>query len=357
MIEGYMHIDWPDEPVDELIGQLAEAGASKWAFSESIFCETLGVRTQNPLGIWLKRRFPDRSYFYAAADFFVGPKSESMHHWTESEAPSFAVPLREQVQAYRAIGADGWKLVNGKPDHYFAHLDSPVMEPLFAALEEAGLPLFWHVGDPIEFWNPDAIPRWALKDWCYTDAHPSLERLRREAMHVLDRHPGLRVVFAHFFFMGCELAELSRLLADHPNVSLDLTPGVEMYFGFTSRRDAARRFFSEHADRIVVGSYASLSRPPAGVLGMIRMFLETDEVFDPPHDDPYSWPDDRAPIKGIKLGRPELEMIYSKNLERLLGETPRPLNEARALTELRRIREHEGPGGLADQVLGCWESQ
>jgi hypothetical protein len=358
MIEGYMHIDRPDEPVEELIGQLAGAGVSKWVFSESIFVETLKVRTQNPLGMWLKKRYADRSYFYAAADFFMpGAKSGGAHHWAEPEAPAIAVSLADQVRRYREIGADGWKLVNGKPDHYFAHLDSPVLEPLFAALEESSLPLFWHVGDPIEFWNPDAIPRWALKEWCYTDAHPSLEQLRREAMHVLDRHPGLRVIFAHFFFMGYELDELSRLLADHPNMHLDLTPGIEMYFGFTSKREAARRFFDEHADRIVVGSYASLSRPPAGVLGMIRKFLETDELFDPPHDDPYSWPDDRAPIKGIKLGRPELEMIYTNNLERLLGETPRPLNEALARAELRRIRGHEGPGGLADQVLSRWESQ
>ena len=367
MIEGYMHIDRPDEPVEELIGQLAEAGTRKWVFSESIFVESLGVRTQNPLGMWLKKRFPCQSYFYAAADFFVpGPKdvdtpgaanarTSSPHHWAEPEAPAFAVSLADQVRTYSAIGADGWKLVNGKPDHYFSHLDSPVLEPLFAALEETGLPLFWHVGDPVEFWNPDAIPRWALKEWCYTDAHPSLDRLRAEAMRVLHRHPRLPVIFAHFYFMGYELDELSRMLAAHPNVYLDLTPGIEMYFGFTSKREAARRFFSEHADRIVVGSYASLSRPPAGVLRMIRKFLETDESFDPPHDDPYSWPDDRAPIKGIRLGPPELEMIYTKNLERLLGEAPRLLDEAHTLAELRRIREHEGSGGLADQVLGRWK--
>jgi hypothetical protein len=356
MIEGYMHVDRPDEPVEKLVGQLARAGVSKWVFSESIFTGALKVRTQNPLGIWLKKRYPARSYFYAAADFFVpGPKSGGTHHWTESEVPAFAVSLADQVRTYRTIGADGWKLVNGKPDHYFAHLDSPVLEQLFAALEETGLPLFWHVGDPIEFWNPDAIPRWALKEWCYTDAHPSLERLRREAMNVLDRHPGLPVVFAHFYFLGYELDELSRILAAHPNVYLDLTPGIEMYFGFTANQDAARRFFRAHADRIVVGSYASLSRPPAGVLGMIRKFLETDESFDPPHDDPYSWPDDRAPIKGIKLGQPELDLIYAENIERLFGETPRALDEALALAELRRIREYEGPEGLAAQVLDRWE--
>ncbi|HUI72131.1 MAG TPA: amidohydrolase family protein [Spirochaetia bacterium] len=347
IIDGYVHMDHPDEPVEELMGQLRSVGVTRWVFLESIFCDHLGVNTQNPLGIWLKHRFPDTVYFFASADHRILPI-------TPLRDQPDTMPLDEMVRIYAGLGIDGWKSVIGKPDRYAVPLDAPGLEFLYTELEKRGLPLFLHVGDPIEFWDPRAIPDWALPEWAYDASRPSLEELRRQAEAVLSRHPRLVVIFAHFFFMGYELDRAAALMTRYPGAHLDLTPGVEMFFGLGASKARSREFFAQYADRIHVGSYGSFSRSAVSVISMIRRFLETDDVFDPPHEDPYMWPDRRAPLRGLGLPRETLEAIYSRGLERLIGKMPRHLDETAAIGELERLSKLREPGALADTILARW---
>jgi hypothetical protein len=260
------------------------------------------------------------------------------------------------VDALADAGADGWKLMNGKPDRAPVPLDSDANRPLFEALQRRRLPLRWHVGDPIEFWDPRSIPRWARPEWCYGSAHPRLEDLRRQAVSVLGAFPGLTVIFGHFFFLGGELERAADLLARHPNAYLDLVPGVEMYFAFSKDRERARAFFTEHSARILLGSYTSPARPPGPVVGMIRRFLETGDSFDPPHGDAFMWPEDRGPIVGIRLEERALENIYWRNWERIVGPCPRALDHAAARAYLIGWRGPSAAGDLAGRALASWGS-
>jgi predicted TIM-barrel fold metal-dependent hydrolase len=263
--------------------------------------------------------------------------------------------LEELVEEYAALGIDGWKSVIGKPDRYSTPLNDPKLYGFYAKLQELGLPLFLHVGDPPEFWDVETIPEWALEEWAYGENHPSLEDLRSEATDVLRKFPSLTVVFAHFFFLGYDLELGSRLLRKHQNMHLDLTPGIEMYFGFTSAGRTARDFFLEFADRIIVGSYGSTRRNPLPILSMIRRFLETREEFDPPHNIPYMWPDSRAPIRGIELPPDVVEKIYVTNFERIVGAQPKALDNTAARRELSRLAEIEPADSLPARVLDRWD--
>ena len=73
-------------------------------------------------------------------------------------------------------------------------------------------------------------------------------------LSVLARHPRLRIVFAHFFFMSAQLDRLSGILDRYENVSVDLTPGIEMYENFSAAPERARAFFVRYADRIIYGT-------------------------------------------------------------------------------------------------------
>ncbi|UCF95786.1 MAG: amidohydrolase family protein [Spirochaetaceae bacterium] len=351
LIDGFVHLDGIDDPVDRLQARLVEAGVTQWAFLGSNFCAQLGMRSQNPLGFLLKYRNPDTVYVFACSDYYLREGLLPVPQQPDKAEPS----MKELVELYHEIGVDGWKSVMGKPERYALPLNDPKLTDFYAKLQELGLPLFFHVGDPPEFWDEKRIPEWALREWVYNESHPSLEHLRREALDVLSKFPSLKVVFAHFFFLGYELDWAGELLRTHGNMYLDLTPGIEMYFGFTAAARGARNFFLEFADRILVGSYGSVHRDPLPILSMIRRFLETGDEFDPPHGTPYLWPDSRAPMRGIELPPDVLEKIYTGNFERIVGDRPRALNQAAARAELVRLSRIRNADPLPSQVLERWD--
>jgi predicted TIM-barrel fold metal-dependent hydrolase len=151
-------------------------------------------------------------------------------------------------------------LINGKPncrkDSGIA-LDSAVYEPFFARAEAAKVPLLWHVNDPEEFWDPAAAPEWAKgPGWLYDESYPSNPSLYAETERVLERHPNLTVMFAHFYFLSDFLDRAAALLDRYPNVHLDLAPGIEM-LQTQQAGSSTRRFFPQVPDR---SSTAPISR-------------------------------------------------------------------------------------------------
>ena len=70
--------------------------------------------------------------------------------------------------------------------------------------ENMGIPALVHSKDPAFFWHKDQmLPLHVEKGWCYEDGgFESWENLHRETLEMLDKHPGLKVILAHFFFLS-----------------------------------------------------------------------------------------------------------------------------------------------------------
>lgn len=351
LIDGFVHVDSLADPaaVEKLREQQKSLGVDRWCFAGSNFCRQLGVPDQNPIGLWLKSGHPDEVYLFASAASFSEDEPRPSDPGQES--------YERQVETLSEAGIDGWKLLNGKPDRARIPLNADEYRALYEALVKHRLPLRWHVGDPPEFWDPEQIPRWARPEWCYTSRQPKLEDLRRQAVDVLRAFPQLEVVFNHFFFLGGELERAAELLERHPNVHLDLTPGIEMYFAFSRNRELARRFFSKYSRRILLGSYSSSGRPPGPVVGMIRRFLETQDSFDPPHGDPFMWPESRGPLQGLALEHRLLNDIYWNNWQRIAGKRPARLNKRHVSAYLERWKGLDSGPDLAGQVSALYSSR
>jgi predicted TIM-barrel fold metal-dependent hydrolase len=230
--------------------------------------------------------------------------------------------LAEQVRALQAQGFDGLKLIEGKPQvrKLLPHaLDGPLYAPLWATLEQEQFPVVLHVADPDEFWDADRCPGWARRSgWDYSDgSYPSKEDLYAEVDHVLERHPRLKIVLAHFNFLSRDLERAARFLDAHPSVCLDLAPHMDMYVDFSRDPAGARDFFLHYQARILYGTDTdtrALVRGPEGVALMrfipqlIRAFLEQDGVLDLPGTTDY---------RGLGLPRQALDRIYHANFERV----------------------------------------
>jgi predicted TIM-barrel fold metal-dependent hydrolase len=340
VIDGHIHFPRPSL-MDDVLGVMDATGIAR---ANLVAVPDLQMVNHNPALIHFKAHHPNRVYISGALDYtqvFADP-------------PRAAEALAAQIARLGAIGFDALKLVEGKPMVHkmipFA-FDGPEYAGVWSLLEEQGLPIVFHVADPEEFWDDERCPDWArAHGWFYGDgSYPSKEDLYAEVERTLARHSGLRIVFAHFYFLSADLPRAGRFLDAHPNICFDLTPGVEMYLNFAQDVDATRDFFITYQDRLIYGTdigASAIDYDPAhgldvaeslGRAWIVRNFLETDEAYGAPEGVGHGLGMDADEFHGIALPRGVLKKIYRNNFERLFGPRPVPLNRDGALTELERI--------------------
>ena len=297
---------------------------------------------QNPAGgsglpeaLYMKHKHPERFFVFAGLN----------HAGQRSEGQVIGPSIAQQVDRFVAMGCDGIKMIEGKPTSRQV-MDIPVTDPYFAdywaRVEKLGLPVVWHVNDPEEFWDPNKIPGWAKeRNWGYGPQDAQSEQLYAEVDEVLARHRGLRIVFAHFYFLSADLGRAGRLLDEHPGVHLDLAPGIEMLYNISRDPDAGREFFIKYADRILFGTdlYPGLTLPEAQArAGIVFRWLQSEDTFRVPAQADFllGQPEDGV-IRGMALPDQVLNHIYLSNFRRLVGETPKALDVALAAEECRRL--------------------
>jgi len=340
IIDGHIHYAHYSYQ-ESLMAILDDAGIEKF----SVVCTPDTDRLSLvPDAVLLKAAFPERVYLFGGMDI----------------SPLFIMPDRvgeafaDYVETLRGMGADGIKMIEGKvqmrkilpiPD-----FDAPIYEPYWQELAETQMPLTFHVNDPEEFWDPERVPDWAREmGWFYGDGtYVNNEDQYTQVLNVLDRHPDLNVTFAHFFFLSAQLDRLAGYFDRYPNMHVDLTPGIEMYFNFSANPEKARDFFIKYQDRIIfgtdIGARALLADRDAGIeveeslarIEVIRGFLEHDGPFQLSHQG-FLFGGREAVFQGIDLPEEVLEKIYWRNFEAFAGVTPRPLAPEAILAEAARL--------------------
>jgi predicted TIM-barrel fold metal-dependent hydrolase len=288
-----------------------------------------------PESLYMKARYP--KLFYVFAGLNHAEKLSGGHAKTPR--------LVEQVEGFVKLGCDGLKMIEGKPTSR-QHMDIPVTDAYFAdywaRVEELGLPIVWHVNDPEEFWDPARIPGWAREQkWGYGPSDIQKEELYAEVDEVLGRHPNLKIIFAHFYFLSADLVRARRFLDQHLTVHFDLAPGIEMLYNLSRDPEASRAFFVEYADRIVFGTdlFSGLSVEQGRIrAGLVFRWLESEDTFRVPEGaDFLLGPPEDGLIRGMSLPGDVLTKIYHDNFVRLVGPEPRMLNIEQAIEECGRL--------------------
>ena len=234
--------------------------------------------------------------------------------------------LVTQYKELMEIGFDGIKMLEGKPSYHKEigkELNTPSMDALFDAIEKDGTHLVFHVNDPAEFWKRECVSQEIVDNgWFYGDGtYASHEELYRQAERVLEKHPSLKVTFAHFYFCGETPEKLSALFDKYPNMGVDLTPGTEMYTSFEKHHDFYRDFFIKYSDRIMLGTDGTFpleTRYHAWCIDILYRFIATDEKMMAFND---------SILTGMNIKGEERENILYKNFERRVSEEPKPLNK------------------------------
>ena len=227
-----------------------------------------------------------------------------------------SIPPEVQAEALLDLGCDGFKIMNC-PEHrkFFEHgFNDARYDKMFTLFEERGTPLMIHVNDPEEFWRPGGE--------LSGEGFPTKQQMYDEIFEVLDKHPNLKVCFAHLFFLSNCPFEAERVMQKYPNVYFDLTPGVEMYFNFDNNLEFWRGFFTKYSNRILFGTDANTTKAYTNkelVLLVYRKLTESTEHFT------QICYNTNFTVRGLALSEEVVERICYENYFEFMG-TKKPVN-------------------------------
>ena len=229
--------------------------------------------------------------------------------------PGWGAKAAAQLEADLKAGAIGvgevpksFGLRTTKADGSRLKVDDPELDPLWAAFARLDVPAFIHTAEPQEFFQPQDYKneRW-LELALFADRRNNLpgqvtfEELMTERNNMFRRHPKTRFVAAHFGWHANDLARLSKMLDEFPNVTVEA--GAILYdLGRQPR--AAREFFTKYQDRIMFGKD---SFQPDEYPLYWRVFETADEYFDYYRDYHAFWK-----MYGMALPDEVLKQVYYK---------------------------------------------
>jgi predicted TIM-barrel fold metal-dependent hydrolase len=236
-----------------------------------------------------------------------------------------------------------WKEVGmevRRKDGSFVLPDDTILDPIYDFLAARHKPLMAHVADPIDGWlplNPDSPhygyfsknPEFHLYG---KQGYPSHADLIAARDHILERHPTLVVIGAHFGSLEHDLDEVARCLARYPNFYVDCAARTR---DLTRQpREKVKRFFIEYQDRVLYGVDQTWkpfreTRPPteqqreAFVSGLEKRYRSDYAFYAGNGQVQY----DGRSVEGLGLPKSVLESFYHGNAGRLILEPARQQSE------------------------------
>ena len=239
-----------------------------------------------------------------------------------SVGPGSGARIAAQLEADIKAGAmgvgeinKGFGLSNRKADGTRLTLDDPELDPVWETAARLKIPVFIHVADPSEFFEPLDYQneRWLelalYPSRRYQDRarFPAFEDLMGERDRLFARHPRTIWVLAHLGWHANDLARLGRMFDSLPNLYSEV--GAILYdLGRQPR--AAREFFLKYQDRLIFGKDAF---QPDEYPYYWRVFETFDEYFDYYRDYHAFWK-----LYGLGLPDPVLKKLYYGNALKLL---------------------------------------
>ena len=259
-------------------------------------------------------RYPNRFVMFASLDLRnVGPGSgQKIAAQLEADVKAGAVGIGEIMKSFglSVKKADGTRL----------KLDEPELDPVWETAGRLKIPVFIHVGDPAEFFQPLDFQneRWLelslYPDRRYQDRArvPTFEDLMAERDRLFARHPKTIWVVAHLGWHAQDLARLGLMFDRFPNLYSEV--GAVLYDLGRQPRNA-RAFMIKYQDRILFGKD---SFQPDEYSYYWRVFETDDEYFDYYRNYHAFWK-----LYGLALPDSVLRQLYYANAKKIIPGLPR----------------------------------
>ena len=311
VIDAHNHLrssfggDWPNRPVQDLLDVMDEAGVEAIVDLDGGWGEDI---LEGRLGTF-KAAAPERFYMFGGV---------AWNEWSD-HGNRFGDWAANRLRAQVALGAQGLKIWKNLGLHVkdqkgsLVAVDDERLAPLWETAGELKVPVLVHVADPAAFFDPlDASnERWeelsSHSDWHFPNPpFPSFIEIVEQFRTVVRRHKNTVFIGAHVGCYAENLRWVGALIKECPNFYVDIS---ERLAELGRQPYTARRFFIEHANRILFGTDVGVD---IDWYRLYYRFLETaDESFN------YGLGDTpkqgRWRVHGMFLPDDVLEKIYRTN--------------------------------------------
>jgi len=275
---------------------------------------TSGERLRQALAAIRASRYKDRMVVFTqinVRDLAPGGGARVAQQ-LEADVKAGALGLGEIMKDFgmRARKSDGSRL----------KIDDPELDVVWETAARLGIPVFIHVADPSEFFQPLDFnnERWLelalYPDRRYQDRSrfPAFEELMAERDRMIAKHPKTTFILAHMGWHANDLSRLGGMMDKWPNLYTEV--GAILYdLGRQPR--AAHDFFVKYQDRILFGKD---SFQPDEYPYYWRTFETADEYFDYYRDYHAFWK-----LYGMALPDAVLKKLYYGNALKLIPGLPR----------------------------------
>ncbi|MCW3118030.1 MAG: hydrolase, partial [Chitinophagaceae bacterium] len=167
-----------------------------------------------------------------------------------------------------ALGIKVWKNIGmtiKDRDGHFIMIDNPIFDPLFNYLEQNKIPVIGHIGEPKNCWLP-LEQMTSNNDKSYFKAHPeyymylhpeypSYDAQIQSRDHLLEKHPDLKFIGAHFGSLEWDTDEIAKRLDKFPNMSVETAERWgQVQYQSIQNWQKVHDFFIKYQDRFMYGT-------------------------------------------------------------------------------------------------------
>jgi predicted TIM-barrel fold metal-dependent hydrolase len=250
------------------------------------------------------------------------------------EQPGWVAATLKDLDGAIAAGAVGvkvWKNIGmdlRDAQGRLVMVDDPRLAGLFSGLEQRGVRVLGHQGEPYDCWLP--IEQMTVKnDREYFAHHPAYHMFKHPEMpsyeqqmaardKLLAQHPRLHFTGVHMASLEWDVDRLGRWLDSHPDASVDVAARIGQ-IQYQSQRDLqrVRNFFIKYQDRVMYGSDLAQSsgQSDADFVKDVDTVWRRDWRYFNTSDN-MTVPELDQPVRGLGLPRAVVDKLYHVNAEK-----------------------------------------
>lgn len=287
------------------------------------------ITQQQENALFQREAFPNRLAYVTTFD---------MEGWENDDWQEKTLAYLKDSFQKGAIGVKVWKnigMVEKDKNGKFIMIDNPGFDPIFNYLEENGIPLIGHLGEPKNCWLPlDEMtvnndrkyfadnPQYHM--YLHPE-HPSYEEQIAARDRRLEKHPELIFIGAHLASLEWSVDKMGEFFERFPLATAEMAARL-CHIQVQAQDDwqKVRNFFIKYQDRIIYGTDLGSGNmdDPEDFKQKVHEQWMSDWKFLTGNENISSWKVD-GEFKGLNLPQRVVNKIYYENAERVFPELKR----------------------------------